>query len=165
MGVDAGEAPFEGISGIEAFAACAAKVVLNTRLTLDLFSYDLDRRVYGSEDFIRPMRKFLLAHGRARVRVLVNAPSRAISGGNRLVNFGRTLSSFVEFRELPENKQGLREDYLIADGRVLLIRASPDERQAKYFAEAPHVARAQQRVFDSIWDESVPSQELRGMKI
>jgi len=154
------------LTGSADFAARATRMVTEARSEVCLLTQELDRRIYGTEIFSESLRRFILQSQYARVRVLVNSTQVAISNSPRLVEFGRTLSTFIEFRELlPARQQSLREEYLIADGRLLLYRESPQQLEAMYYADAAHVARLKLKDFDLLWQESSTAQELRRLNL
>ena len=156
----------ELLTGTADFARYATQMVGLARMEVALLTQDLDRRIYGNAAFTDALRKFVLQHSHTKVRVLVNATQSAIANSPRLVEFGRSLTSFVEFRELlPQRQQVIREEVLITDGRVLLYREAPGDLEAKYYPASPHVARLKLRDFDTLWDESVPAQELRKLGV
>lgn len=156
----------ELLTGAADFAARATQMVSGARTELALLSQELDRRIYGTEIFGEALRRFVLQHSRTRVRVLVSNTQAAISNSPRLVELGRSLSSFVEFRELlPVRQQTVREEYLVADGRLLLYRETPQDLEARYYGESPHLARLQLKSFDVMWNESTTAQELRKLSL
>ena len=160
--------PSEGelVIGAADFAARATQMISGARMELALLSQELDRRIYGTEVFGEALRRFVLQHGRTKVRVLVNHTQAAVANSPRLVELGRGLSSFVEFRELlPMRQQTVRDEYLVADGRLLLYRETPNDLEAKYYGAAPHMGRMQLKHFDLLWNESQPAQELRKLGI
>lgn len=160
------EPRIELLTGQAAFAARATQMVAGARTELALLSQDLERRVYGTEAFADALRHFVLQHSRTRVRVLVNNTQVAIANSPRLIELGRGLSSFVEFREpQPARRQVVREEYLVADGRLLLYRETPEDLEAKYYGTSPHLARLQLKDFDVLWNESTPAQELRKLSL
>jgi hypothetical protein len=156
----------ELLTGAADFAARATQMVTGARMELALLSQELDRRIYGTEIFGEALRRFVLQHGHTKVRVLVSHTKAAISNSPRVVEVGRNLSSFCEFRELsPIRRQTIREEYLVADGRLLLYRETPNDLEARYYAAAPHLARLKLKDFDQLWTDSEPSQELRRLGI
>lgn len=156
----------ELVTGIAGFAARATQMVAGARMELSLLSQELDRRIYGTEAFGDALRKFVLQHPRTKARVLVSQPQAAIGNAPRLVELGRALSSFIEFRQLlPIRQQTVRDEYLVADGRVLLCRETPNDLEAKFYDKAPHLGRLQLKHFDLLWNESEPAQELRKLGI
>lgn len=156
----------ELLTGIADFAARATQMVSGARTELALLSQELDRRVYGTEVFGEALRRFVLQHQHTRVRVLVNNTSAAIGNSPRLVELGRQLSTFVEFREVPlVRQQTLREEYLIADGRLWLYRETPKDLESRYHGHAPHLARHKLKEFDQLWNEATTAQELRQQRL
>ena len=153
------------LTGLAQFADHAVSLVARVHMELVLFSYELDRRIYSSEAFTEPLKKFLLSHERARMRVLVNSAETAVRTGNRLIELGRMLSSRVEFRDLPEEKRELREEYLVCDARSYIYRREPSDLEARYYADAPLQARGLLRIFEELWQISPPARELRDLKI
>ena len=157
---------FELLEGSAPFAAKATEMAGGARMELALLTQELSERVYATESFVAAVRQFVLQHRHARFRVLVNDTRRAITGGSRIVEFGRKMSTYIEFRELlPERREAVREEYLIADGRLMLYREAPENLSAKYYGTTPHLARLKLKDFDALWNESVPAQELRQLGI
>lgn len=156
----------EIILGVADFAAKATQMVSAAHMEVALLTQELDRRIYGSGIFTESLRRFVLQHSHTKVRVLVNTTQLAIANSPRLVEFGRSLTSFVEFRELLPNRQMVvREESLITDSRFLLYRETPQDLESKYYGAAPQVARLKMKDFDLLWDESVPAQELRKLSL
>lgn len=156
----------ELLTGHAEFAARATQMVAGARTDLALLSQDLERRIYGTEAFGDALRHFVLQHSRTRARVLINNAQAAIANSPRLIELGRGLSSFIEFRELqPARRLAVREEYLVADGRLLLYRETPQDLEAKYYGDSPHLARLQLKDFDVFWNESTVAQELRKLSL
>ena len=161
----AAEPASEPANGQAEFLQCAAQLAASATQTIAVFSQNLDRRTYGSDDFLAPLTRFLLSHQRARLRVLVRTPAQTMLKGHRLIELGRQISSRIEFRELLPERQMIEREFLIADESALLVRESPQELTARYFAHAPLLARAQLREFEMWWQESPPAAEFRDLKI
>tara|TARA_R110000787_G_scaffold57455_6_gene131238 strand:+ start:2640 stop:3158 length:519 start_codon:yes stop_codon:yes gene_type:complete len=154
---------FEPISGSDAFREASGRVIANARLQLSLMSVKLDGRVYASEAFTNQLRNFILDHRRARLRVLVHDPRSAVQQAVRLVELGRSLSSRIEFREVPADIPALQEEYFIADERSLLFRSGPDQLEGRYYDDAPMVARSQLKAFDALWDQATVAREMTAL--
>ena len=160
------EAKPDLLTGVADFAAKATQMVSAAHMEVALLSQELDRRVYGTGIFTESLRRFVLQHSHTKVRVLINSTQLAIANSPRLVEFGRSMTSFVEFRELlPNRQQAVREEVLITDGRALLHREAPQDLGSKFYGASPAAARLKLRSFDLLWDESVPAQELRKLSL
>lgn len=156
----------ELLTGAADYAARATQMVTGARMEIVVLSQELDRRIYGTEIFGEALRRFVLQHSHTRVRVLVNNTQAAIGNSPRLVELGRSLSSFVEFRQLLlMRQQSVREEYVVADGRLLLYRETPQDLEAKYYGHSPQLARLQLKGFETLWNESPTAQELRKLGI
>jgi hypothetical protein len=152
----------EILSGVANYAAKATQMVSEAKMEVVMLTQELDRRIYGSGIFTESLRRFVLQHQHTRVRILVSSTQLAIANSPRLVEFGRSLTTFVEFRELPTaRRQVVHEELLITDGRVMLYREMPGDLEAKYYGQSPAEARLKMKSFDQLWDESEPAQELR----
>lgn len=166
MGTSADKDPVVALaSGSAGFLLRLVEMTRTARMQISVLSQTLDRRIYGNEDFLTPLQSFLLQHERARLRVLVRIPEAAMRSGHRLVELGRKISSRVEFRELLPEHRLIEREYVIVDERGLLLRESPQELDARYYASAPLLAREQLREFENLWQESPPSAELRSLRI
>ena len=156
----------ELLNGVADFAARATQMVSAARMEVALLTQELDRRIYGTGIFTESLRRFVLQHSHTKVRVLVNSTQIAMANSPRLVELGRSLTSFVEFREVPPSRQQvIREEVLITDGRVMLYRETPSDLEAKFYGASPSVARLKLKEFDLLWDEAEPAQELRKLGI
>ena len=156
----------ELLNGVVDFAARATQMVSAARMEVALLTQELDRRIYGTGIFTESLRRFVLQHSHTKVRVLVNSTQIAMANSPRLVELGRSLTSFVEFREVPPSRQQvIREEVLITDGRVMLYRETPSDLEAKFYGASPSVARLKLKDFDLLWHESTVAQELRKLGI
>lgn len=154
------------LTGIADFAAKATHMVSEAKMEVALLTQELDRRIYGTGIFTESLRRFVLQHQHTKVRILVNSTQVAIANSPRLVELGRSLTTFVEFREVPPPRQQVvREEVLITDGRVMLYREAPGDLQAKFYGHAPGEVRLKLKEFNQLWDESEPAQELRKLGI
>lgn len=159
------EPQFEAVTGVSGFSEAALEVIGAARYELALMSVSLDGKTFATEAFVDRLREFILSHRRARLRVLVHDPKAAIKNSVRLVEFGRMLTSRIEFRECSAQGRKLSEEYFIADELAVLHRSAPDQIDAKFYRDAPRVARSQLKAFDAIWDESVVARELSALGI
>jgi hypothetical protein len=156
---------FGTLTGRAEMAQHALGLVRKARLELVLLSYDLDPRLYGSEEFAEAVKDFLLSHERARLRGLVQSPKSAMRSSNRLVELARRLSSRIELRQLPEDRGELREDQLICDARHFMRRRDPGDLEATFFDDAPLKARDLLKEFDELWQVSTVAREFSDLKI
>lgn len=157
-----GDAPAQKLEGRSAFADGAEQIARGALRELRLLTFDFDRRVYGTDDFVALVKAMVLASDHARVRVLINQPRLAMQGAHRLIELGRQVPSRIEFRELLDERQLThRGEWLINDRHGLLERREPDALYARLELDAPVPARQRTTEFDGLWDESPTARELR----
>lgn len=151
----------ELLSGFTAYAERAREMVAGARYEICLLSQVLDRRLYLGSEFAEALEGFVRQHPRTRVRVLLHTPADARANAPRIVEVGRALSSFIEFRELlPDRRPAVLEEYLIADARTLLWREDRRSLESRFDFDPLH-AKLKLKEFDALWNESPPAQELR----
>jgi hypothetical protein len=132
----------------------AIALVRSTRLRVALFSYELDRIAFGTEAFAEAVREFLLTHRRAYMRVLVVDPMPAVRGGHHLIALGRRLSSRMEFRQFPADREPWPADFLAADDHGLLQRLTMDGLDARVYDNSRVAVRRVAGEYDRAWENA-----------
>lgn len=153
------------LTGRAEFAQRAVELAGMAKMELLLFSYKLDASIYGREEFIEPLKMFLLTHSRTRLRGLVNSSQTAARSGNRLIELSRRLSSRIEFRQLLDERLDLRDEYLICDTRNYIHRRDPRELEARDYRDAPLQTLEMIKQFELLWQESPPAREFTDLKL
>ena len=88
------------LASVEDVRAAVAQVTAQANRTLAILTHDLEPDVYDHDEFLEPLKRFVLSRTFARVRVLIADPVRAMKDGNRFVAMGRRLNSYIEFRHV-----------------------------------------------------------------
>jgi predicted GNAT family N-acyltransferase len=114
------------LSGKQEFAEAVTDVAGVATRSLSIFTPDLEHGVYDSSRFLEAIKRLVLSRSHARIRVLISDPGRIQHTVNRFLYVGRRLSTFIEFRHLPESYQGRSDAFLIADDTALVYRAKTD---------------------------------------
>ena len=120
-------------------------------MKLAILSHTLEREIYGDTAFVDAVQKLATQHGKSQIRVLIHSPEWASRSGHRLVELGRRLTTFIEFRELHEQHKDVANELLIADENAVLLRDSPDTTEAQYHPAHPALARQWLRRYDEWW--------------
>ena len=133
----------------------------NASRTLAILTPDLEPEIYDQNDFLEALKRFILARGFARVRVLVTQPSRSLKAGNQFVSMADRLNSYIEFRHLrPEI--GTRDDaFFIADERAIVYRTNFSSWDGMSDPCEPAVARYYLDAFDELWHACATEAEQR----
>jgi hypothetical protein len=156
----------QALRGTSACAAQALALVRAARLELLLESEALDARVYGSAAFAAAVQDFALATPRAQLRLLVRDPRAALRNAPALIELARRLTSQIELREPAADQREVRAgECLIADRRAMLERARANELEARLWLDAPALGLRRAADFDTLWNQAVPSPELRRLSL
>ena len=121
---------------------------------LAIMTPDLEPEIYDHDDFLETLKRFVLARSFARVRVLISDPQRALKSGNRFVEMGRRLNSYIEFRNLKAEYRDRKEAFCIADDIALIYRARSDSWDGMSDTYEPAVAKKYLNEFDGLWQAS-----------
>lgn len=146
-------------------AETAATLTRDAQCVLDIYSHDLDTRLFGSSAFAAAVRQFVLRGRRARVRVLVGNSTEALRHGARLVELGHRLSDYIEFRSVHPEHAGRPDSFLIADTRGMLHQPDYTIWQAAAHPDAPHRATTLAREFEEMWAQAELDPAFRRLAI
>lgn len=128
---------------------------------LAILTPDLEPDIYDHEDFLETLKRFVLARSFARIRVLISDPQRVLKNGNRFVDMGRRLNSYIEFRNLKPQFRNRSEAFCIADDIAVVYRARNDSWSGMSDTYEPAVARRYLDLFDELWQACELESELR----
>ena len=141
------------------------EVAKTARRSLALLTHALEPPLYAQLEFVEVAKALVLARRFARVRVLLADPTFVVQHGHRLVEAGRRLSSFFEFRRVHPDYAAREDGFLVADDANLLHL----QRATHYYGVATfrehQLARRYLGEFDEIWSRSGPDEELRRLSL
>jgi predicted GNAT family N-acyltransferase len=153
------------LSGKEEFAEAATDVAGVATRSLAIFTPDLEHGVYDSVRFLEAVKRLVLSRSHARIRVLISDPGRVQHTVNRFLYIGRRLSTFIEFRHLPESFQDRKDAFLIGDDTALVYRANADRWEGMMDTREPRMAAVYLRQFEQMWQVSESASDLRQLKL
>ncbi|MGH8402775.1 MAG: hypothetical protein ACRESO_05160 [Gammaproteobacteria bacterium] len=139
----------------------AVRLVSQARMSLAMFTRDLDPAIYNTEGFAAAVRQLALRSRYAQIRIVVIDPTSAIKDGHRLIELGRRLSSFIEFRRPSAEHAKLPESFLVTDETGLLYRPVASRYEGFVDTANSSEARVRLRLFDEIWAQAEPEPEFR----
>jgi hypothetical protein len=132
---------------------------------LAIFTRSLDQRVYDDERVLERVRKLAMSSPFAKLRFLVMDTTYAVNKGSQLLNLGRSLSSYCEFRKVHVEHANLACEYAIVDEIAMLYRPQSDRSEGLLYPHDGMEARLKLRDFQKIWDKSETDENLRDMRL
>jgi len=131
-----------------------AAVVATGQRLISIFTPDLEPPLYDSPQVIDVIKRFVLAHSFAKVRILVRDHTRHSGSGNRFMSMAKRLTSYLEMRVLVPEQAPLSGSYCIADDRGIVYRMRADRWEGIAAVNSPPVARQYLQEFDLAWQAS-----------
>ncbi|MGD9385255.1 MAG: hypothetical protein PVF28_01800 [Thioalkalispiraceae bacterium] len=143
----------------------AVQLVSQASHRLDVFTRDLDPRIFDSTEFVDAVRTLALKDNRAKIRFLVIDPDKAIKLGHRLLELSRRLTSRFELRKVHEDYSANPESYLIVDERGLLHRKLASRYEGVANFNNPLAASGLMHHFNEVWEHSTPVLDFKRLYI
>ena len=128
---------------------------------VDIYSPDLEPWLYNQSSVREACTRFLLAHPRNRMRVLIADSARAIRDGHQLLTLSRRLTSRLHIRKLNPDYPGDDGAFLVVDQRSLLVRPVAEQQAGYALYNDPGRARVKRSQFAQAWDHSLSDPDLR----
>ncbi len=145
----------------------AVSLAEQARATLNLFTRDLDPRVFDNADFERCLFNLVRTHHSTSVRILVVDSSIAVSRGHRLIRLAQKLTSSVLIHNPAKEHRSELSTFMVVDSIGLLHR--PRTTSNNYDAivnyKAPLRAGELDDYFNEMWERSTPDSQIRRLYI
>ena len=132
----------------------ALSLIRQGETTLDIFSRDLEPRIYNSQEFSEAVKDLALKNRNVKVRILVIDPDFAIKHGHSLITLSRRLGSYIEVRKVHEDYTSIPEAYLVVDHRGVLHRKLASRYEGTVNFSLPMRAAELLRTFNEVWEKS-----------
>lgn len=133
--------------------------------SLDIFSRDLEPRIYDTPEFYDAVRALAIKTRDLHVRILIIEPDYIIKHGHRLVELARRLTSHMEIRKLHEDYCNNPEAYLVVDKRGLLHRKLATRYEAVVNFNNPMTATELHNRFTEMWERSKQYMDFKRLHI
>jgi hypothetical protein len=138
----------------------AVALASQARRGLDIFSRDLDKKIYDDRGFLEAMQNLAVNH-HGRIRILVKDSSKAVKYGHRLIPLSQRLTSFIEIRKVAEDFKEYNEAFLIADETGYVRRRHADRFEGTARFNAAKEARDLLVYFNEVWRNSASDPDLQ----
>jgi len=158
LGKSAGIIPLHDIEG---FRKISRHMAEQATRQLDIFTYDLDSRVYDKKSFLKAVKELALSTGNARIRILLQNNERVQKEGHRLVGLARKLPSRMEIRRHNPEYIDHGENFMVVDATGYVRRRQHNQYEGEADFNDRRRAESYRDLFGAIWESSEPDSELR----
>lgn len=145
--------------------AAAVQLVTQGGRSLDIFTRDLEPRIYDNAAFVDAVRALAIKTPGLHVRILIVDPDFIIKHGHRLIELSRRLTSHMEIRKVHEDYCNNPEAYLVVDRRGVLHRKLATRYEAVVNFNNPRQATDLQAQFTEMWDRSKQYMDFKRLYI
>jgi hypothetical protein len=139
------------VATLEDYRSAVCEVTNGARLSLCIYTPDLEPLLYDQDCFLEPVKRLVLARSHGRVRVLICEPIRAAREGRRLMQMAIRLSSCVALRTVPAEHRDHPYAYIMADNKAIAYR--PNAARWVGFVEHSDegINRRHSEHFEQVW--------------
>jgi hypothetical protein len=150
------------LSTLEEVRTATETVAASGQRLISIMTPDLEPEIYDQAAILDIIKRFVLGHSFAKVRVLTREQPRLVSGANHFIAMAHRLTSYLEIRVRAPQYQQLACAYCIADDRAIVYRVRADRAEGIAGFNNPPIARQYLQEFDAIWQASgTEERELR----
>jgi len=142
------------LSTLDEVRTATETVAASGQRLISIMTPDLEPDIYDQGAILDIIKRFVLGHSFAKVRVLMRDQPRLVSGANHFVAMAYRLTSYLEIRVRAAQYQALAAAYCIADDRAIVYRLRADRAEGIAGFNNPPIARQYLNEFDAIWQAS-----------
>ena len=137
------------------------------RFSLNIFSRDLDPRVFDNAGFERCVFKLAKAHRSSDIRILVQDSSLAVSQGHCLIRLAQRLTTSVHIHNPAREHRDELSTFMLVDAVGLLYRPQSTSRNYEALVNymSPQRAGELRDLFNEMWESSTPDSQIRRLFI
>ena len=146
------------VTSLEETLAATIRIAGSAQRQMSIYTPNLEPELYDQPPFLEIIKRFVLGHSFAKVRVLVRDHSRVSTSSNRFIGMARRLTSYLEIRQLAAQYRDIAAAYCIADDRAIVYRLRADRWEGIAAPNSPPVTRQYLMEFDACWQASLQQQ-------
>jgi hypothetical protein len=145
----------------------AISLAEQARASINIFSRDLDPRVFDNAGFERSVFKLAKTHHSTDIRILVCDSAMAVSQGHCLIRLAQQLTSSVLIHTPAREHRDVLSTFMLVDGVGLLYRPQSTSRNYNAVVDymSPQRAGELQDLFNEMWERSTPDSQIRRLYI
>ena len=132
---------------------------------IDIFTHDLDKRVFDDKAFVEAVKQLVIGHSRALVRVLVQDSTHAAKQGHRLFHLGQEVTSKIKFHQPSREHIDHHGTFMLVDDAGFSQRRTHERYTGNASFNDSQKVRELQSFFERAWNLSEPDAYLKRLSI
>jgi hypothetical protein len=134
---------------------------------LNLFTQDLDPKVFDNANFEQCIFNLARKHRSARIRILTQGSARAAQQGHSLIRLAQKLTSSVFIHNTATEHKGEISTFMVVDGTGYIYRPRSTSRDYDAVCNfmAPQRAAELDDFFNEMWERSTADTQIRRLYI
>lgn len=140
-------------------------MVSSAHNSIDIFTRDLEARVYDNSAFCEALKQTALDNSRAQIRVIVQEPDHAIHHGHCMINLARRITSFMQLRVVHDDYKTDPRAFILCDERAYLVKNIASRFEARLNFNDAYATQELQNYFNEVWEHSKPHMDFQRLHI
>ncbi len=162
LGEESGPIPLDGHESVR---HALLTMTQQARRTLDIFTHQLDHRLYNHRDFTEALKVLATRSRHSLIRILIKDSTPLVKEGSLILPLAQRISSRIQIRKPPGEFAEVAEEFLVADRKGLVHRKLASRYEGEADFNDPMRCRLLLKFFDECWEKSGADPELRHLVI
>ncbi|EIJ42242.1 hypothetical protein BegalDRAFT_1347 [Beggiatoa alba B18LD] len=149
----------------EETAQATVTMINQTDRQLDILTRYFDPAIYDTDACVEAFERLALNSRHSRIRILIQDTSKILYKEHRVLNLGKQLASYIEFRSPTGKYRTWSENFLIADKIGVIHRPHADSHKTLISFNDVSIVQQLAPLFDTIWAEATLDPNMRNFVI
>ena len=145
----------------------AISLARQARQRINIFTQDLDSRIYDNIEFERSIFDLATRHPTSEIRILVKDSSRAVQQSHSLIKLAQKLTSSIFIRKPADEFKAVSNAFMTVDdaGMIHRVRGDQYNYEAAINYMTPQRVRKLNTFFNEVWEGAQPDAQVRQLFI
>ena len=137
----------------------------NTLRTIHIFTPDMERTLYDSEEFSRLLLNFARGNRHANIQILAQDLDNAIEFGHALIRLSQQLTSYIEIRTPEDNTITQTHAFILFDNSGFVFRSDFRKYSGLTNSKCKHRNERLKEVFELAWFQARVEPRIKRLSI
>jgi len=153
------------IKGNENISQVITHMALQARQQIDIFSSELDHRIFDKDDVSRAFSEFARCNRRSEIRILIKDTTKIVQLGHRMLYLKNRIPSFVHIKVVNKDYRDINRMFIVMDNVAYIEQPVPAQENFRVCYRSIPQGPENVLLFDQIWNKSKSDVNLRSLKL